>query len=82
MSSKPRMRLSPTLTLAGFSPQLGWTLHEGDDFHPQENVDKMAHGVSLTDQVRANPPAKRLSVQKSDVTHYSLAALRKRKCNC
>lgn len=31
--------------------QLGWPLHEGDDFHPQENIEKMAHGEPLTDQV-------------------------------
>lgn len=33
------------------SHQLGWRLHEGDDFHPQENIDKMANGEPLTDQV-------------------------------
>lgn len=33
------------------SLQLGWRLHEGDDFHPQENIDKMAKGEPLTDQV-------------------------------
>lgn len=31
--------------------QLGWPLHEGDDFHPRENIEKMARGEPLTDQV-------------------------------
>ncbi|TNM89695.1 hypothetical protein fugu_003929 [Takifugu bimaculatus] len=31
---------------------LGWRLHEGDDFHPQENIDKMSKGEPLTDQDR------------------------------
>lgn len=39
-------RHSPVRTL-----QLGWPLHEGDDFHPQENIHKMADGEPLTDQV-------------------------------
>uniref|UniRef100_A0A8C6TFT4 Gluconokinase n=1 Tax=Neogobius melanostomus TaxID=47308 RepID=A0A8C6TFT4_9GOBI len=32
--------------------QLGWPLYEGDDFHPQENIDKMTRGEPLTDQDR------------------------------
>uniref|UniRef100_A0A8C5BAM9 Gluconokinase n=1 Tax=Gadus morhua TaxID=8049 RepID=A0A8C5BAM9_GADMO len=32
--------------------QLGWPLYEGDDFHPPENIDKMARGEALTDQDR------------------------------
>lgn len=40
----------PTVTCVS-SHQLGWRLHEGDDFHPQENIDKMANGEPLTDQV-------------------------------
>jgi len=32
--------------------QLGWTLVEGDAFHPPSNVDKMAHGTPLTDADR------------------------------
>ena len=27
--------------------QLSWEFLEGDDFHPQANVDKMANGVPL-----------------------------------
>ncbi|CAN9513149.1 unnamed protein product [Ophioblennius macclurei] len=34
------------------SEKLGWPLHEGDDFHPQENIEKMARGEPLTDQDR------------------------------
>lgn len=32
---------------------LGWTLIEGDEFHPQANVDKMRRGQALTDADRA-----------------------------
>jgi gluconokinase len=31
---------------------LGWPFYDGDDFHPEENVDKMRHGVPLTDADR------------------------------
>ncbi|XP_029960634.1 probable gluconokinase [Salarias fasciatus] len=34
------------------SEKLGWPLHEGDDFHPQENIEKMVRGEPLTDQDR------------------------------
>jgi gluconokinase len=41
-------------TVAGIlAGQLGWDLEEGDDLHPQENVDKMSSGEPLTDQDRA-----------------------------
>ncbi|MWV49627.1 AAA family ATPase [Rathayibacter sp. VKM Ac-2803] len=33
--------------------QLGWSFLEGDDLHPQANVDKMAAGTPLTDDDRA-----------------------------
>ncbi|KAM4616404.1 putative gluconokinase [Polymixia lowei] len=40
-------------TLATFlSDKLGWPMHEGDDFHPKENIEKMARGEPLTDQDR------------------------------
>ncbi|MBW4095447.1 MAG: gluconokinase [Acidobacteria bacterium] len=40
-------------TVAGIlAGQLGWDLEEGDDLHPQENVDKMAAGIPLTDEDR------------------------------
>lgn len=32
---------------------LGWRFLEGDDFHPPENVAKMAAGLPLTDEDRA-----------------------------
>lgn len=32
--------------------QLGYTLAEGDDFHPQTNIDKMSAGIPLTDEDR------------------------------
>ena len=31
---------------------LGWSFYEGDDLHPRSNVDKMAQGISLTDDDR------------------------------
>jgi gluconokinase len=31
---------------------LGWTFYDGDDFHPQANVEKMRLGTSLTDDDR------------------------------
>ena len=32
---------------------LGWTFYEGDDFHPEANVEKMSHGTPLDDADRA-----------------------------
>ncbi len=32
--------------------KLGWLFFEGDDFHSQENVEKMAQGTPLTDEDR------------------------------
>ncbi|XP_057688478.1 probable gluconokinase [Corythoichthys intestinalis] len=37
---------------AFLSEKLGWPLHEGDSFHSEENVAKMARGEALTDQDR------------------------------
>lgn len=34
------------------SEKLGWPLHEGDNFHPQANIEKMSRGEPLTDQDR------------------------------
>lgn len=31
---------------------LGWPFYDGDDFHPQANVDKMRQGIPLTDDDR------------------------------
>lgn len=40
-------------TLArGIAYAMNWTFAEGDDFHPQTNVDKMAAGIPLTDEDR------------------------------
>ncbi|MEL7009743.1 MAG: gluconokinase [Cyanobacteria bacterium J06629_2] len=30
----------------------GWNFYDADDFHPQENVDKLSSGVALTDSDR------------------------------
>jgi gluconokinase len=35
------------------SAQLGWVFADGDDYHSAANVDKMRHGVPLTDADRA-----------------------------
>ena len=35
------------------SAHLGWEFIEGDDYHPHENINKMAAGSPLTDQDRA-----------------------------
>jgi len=41
-------------TVAGIlAGQLGWDLEEGDDLHPQENIDKMSSGEPLNDEDRA-----------------------------
>ena len=32
---------------------LGWSFYEGDDYHPQRNIDKMSKGRALTDADRA-----------------------------
>lgn len=32
---------------------LGWNFQEGDDLHPPANIDKMTHGIPLTDADRA-----------------------------
>jgi gluconokinase len=31
---------------------LGWAFYDGDDFHPQVNIDKMRQGIPLTDDDR------------------------------
>ena len=33
--------------------KLGWDFYDADDFHPQENIAKMAMGIPLTDADRA-----------------------------
>ena len=33
--------------------ELRWKFYEGDDFHPQANIDKMRAGIALTDADRA-----------------------------
>ena len=33
--------------------ELGWSFYDGDDFHPQTNIDKMQRGVALTDEDRS-----------------------------
>lgn len=36
----------------GLADSLGWSLAEGDDFHPAANKEKMASGTPLTDEDR------------------------------
>ena len=33
--------------------KLGWEFADADDFHPPENIDKISHGIALTDADRA-----------------------------
>jgi gluconokinase len=41
-------------TVAGIlARQLGWDFQEGDDLHPQQNIDKMSAGTPLDDEDRA-----------------------------
>ena len=37
---------------SGLALQLGWQFFDGDDFHPPQNVQKMAQGTPLTDTDR------------------------------
>lgn len=32
--------------------ELSWVFYDGDDFHPQSNIDKMKEGIPLTDEDR------------------------------
>ena len=41
-----------TTIARGAAERLGWELLEGDAFHPPANVEKMSHGVPLTDDDR------------------------------
>jgi len=41
-----------TTIAAGVGQRMGWRLLEGDDFHPPDNVAKMAAGTPLTDADR------------------------------
>lgn len=42
--------------------QLGWEFADADDFHPSANVEKIAHGIPLTDEDRG-PWLERLRIQ-------------------
>lgn len=41
-----------TTVATGLAEAMGWTYVEGDELHPQANVDKMAAGIPLTDEDR------------------------------
>jgi gluconokinase len=41
-----------TTIAEGVGQRLGWPLLEGDKFHPPANVEKMSHGIPLTDEDR------------------------------
>jgi gluconokinase len=41
-----------TTIARGVAQCLGWDLLEGDSFHPPANVEKMSHGIPLTDEDR------------------------------
>ena len=42
-------------TLIGkrLAAELAWSFYEGDDYHPQDNVEKMSQGIALSDADRA-----------------------------
>ena len=37
---------------AVLAERLGWTFRDADDYHPQANVEKIRHGIPLTDADR------------------------------
>lgn len=41
-----------TTIARGAAERLGWEMLEGDSFHPPANVEKMSHGIPLTDEDR------------------------------
>ncbi len=41
-----------TTVAQGIATRLGWSFAEGDEFHPESNVAKMAAGQALTDEDR------------------------------
>ena len=41
-----------TTIAEGVGQRRGWPLLEGDKFHPPANVEKMSHGIPLTDEDR------------------------------
>ncbi|STD19812.1 Thermoresistant gluconokinase [Dermacoccus nishinomiyaensis] len=41
-----------TTVATGLADAMGWTYVEGDDLHPQANVEKMRAGIPLTDEDR------------------------------
>jgi len=59
MMSRPKQILTmgvcgsgKTVLAQALSKHLGWVFLEGDDFHPQSNIEKMARGTPLTDADR------------------------------
>lgn len=42
-----------TIVGKSLAKHLGWDFYDADDFHPPENVAKMANGIPLTDSNRA-----------------------------
>lgn len=42
-----------TTTGKALAQKLGWDFYDADDFHPLENIAKMAAGIPLTDEDRA-----------------------------
>jgi gluconokinase len=60
---------------------LGWNFLEGDAFHPPANIDKLRHGVALTDEERkpwlaAIAEAIRSAVARHDNVVISCSALK------
>ena len=57
-----------TTIASSLAQALGWAFVEGDAFHPPENVQRMAHGVALTDADRALW-LERLALELKDQAH-------------
>jgi gluconokinase len=54
--------------------ELGWPFFDADDFHPPENVAKMARGIALTDEDRG-PWLDRLAAAMRDVARQKKSAV-------
>ncbi len=54
--------------------RLGWPFFDGDDFHPPANIEKMSHGIPLTDEDRA-PWLAALHQVLADHEHRGVSAI-------
>ena len=59
-----------TTIASSLAQSLGWAFIEGDAFHPPENVQRMAHGIALTDADRA-VWLERLALELKDQSQFN-----------